>query len=116
MLSACLTHQGPAGTYSKSQHAGSFLTRPYWRLRGMSTFIYGVRVELHRDSSFVHWTGTGCLSFSHQGTWTVTGDTLRLIGHGSAASGRVPDAYIITRRRLKPLTVNDLPITLRKKS
>ena len=116
MLSACLPSKGPVGRYANSQQAGSFLVRPYWRLRGMSTFVYGVKVELQQDSSFVHWTGTGCLSFSHQGTWTVTGDTLRLVGHGPASNGRIPDVYLISGRKLKPLKVNDFPLTLKKRS
>ena len=116
MLTSCSVNRGPVGKYSDSEHAGNFITRPYWRLIGMSTFVYGIAVELNNDGSFAYWSSTGCLSYSYKGTWLTAGDTLRLTYYDSTRNRRIQNEYLIVGRRLKPLVIDDYPLTLKKRS
>ncbi len=80
----------------------------------MSTFAYGAAVELNNDGSFAYWSSTGCLSYSYKGTWVTSGDTLRLTRYDSTRNRRIQNEFLIVGRRLKPLVIDDYPLTLEK--
>lgn len=101
---SCSSSTSIAGLYTKTEHIGNFITRPFWRITGQPTFVWGEYLSINQDGSFIKKSYTSCLSDELVGSWRLKGDTLLLAGYDSAYHSQVKEKYLVVRRELRPLS------------